>query len=203
MELIAQGAEAILLRENDILIKKRIEKKYRIKQLDIKLRKERTKLESSLLSTARRVGVLTPKVVDVDMDEFSIKMEFIEGKKVKEILDTLPKRKIAILCKQIGRYIGKLHKAGIIHGDLTTSNMLLKDGDLYFIDFGLGFYSQKIEDKGTDLKLLKDVIKSTHFKILNVCWRNIVKGYKEEYTDANKVLKRVEEIEKRGRYKKR
>jgi len=103
----------------------------------------------------------------------------------------------------VGRLIGKLHSAGIIHGDLTTSNMIMKDGKLYFIDFGLGFFSRKLEDQGTDLKLLKEALKSTHFKIMDVCWKNILKGYRTEYPKAEMVLKRVEDIEKRARYKQR
>ena len=64
----------------------------------------------------------------------------------------------------------------------------------------MGYFSNKIEDKGVDLKLLKDVIKSTHFKILKICWDNILKGYKKEYKDADKVIQRVKEIERRARY---
>jgi len=83
---------------------------------------------------------------------------------------------------------------------LTTSNIILKDDQIYFIDFGLGFFSRRIEDQGMDLNLLFEALKSTHFKILSLCWENIVKGYKQEYKYAEQVLKRVEEIEARARY---
>ena len=101
---------------------------------------------------------------------------------------------------EIGRIIGKLHANGIIHGDLTTSNMILEDNQIYFIDFSLGEMSKKIEDQGIDINLLFEALKSTHFKILKSCWSNIVKGYKQEYNESKKVLEKVEEIEKRGRY---
>jgi len=203
MQVIARGAEAILYRKNNLLIKERIRKKYRIKQIDEKLRRNRTTLEASLLSHARRVGVPTPKIVKVDRDKCKIIMEFLPGTKLRDLIPTLPNNTLARICQEVGRSIGKLHKAGIIHGDLTTSNMIYYEGKVYFIDFGLGFFSRKIEDQGVDLKLLKDALKSTHFKVLNVCWRNILKGYKEEYPKADLVIKRVEEIEKRGRYRKR
>jgi len=77
------------------------------------------------------------------------------------------------------------------------------ENKIYFIDFGLGGYSKRVEDKGVDLKLLHDAIKAAHYKILKLCWGNILKGYKKEYRDAEKVLKKVEEIDKRARYAKR
>jgi Kae1-associated kinase Bud32 len=205
--LIKQGAEAKLFLaefdEQKVVIKDRIRKKYRIRQIDEKIRKKRTSLESSLISEARRVGVPTPKILEIDKKNHKIIMEFIDGKRIKELLQEADERTIKKICTQIGRMIGKLHSAGIIHGDLTTSNMILKDGRIYFIDFGLGFFSKKIEDQGTDLKLLREALKSTHFQILNFSWKNIVEGYKKEYPKANKVLKRVREIEKRARYMKR
>ena len=207
MKLIKQGAEAKLFLANlhgkDVIIKNRVEKRYRIKQLDSRIRKSRTSLESNLLSAARRVGVPTPQILDIDKDDFSIIMEYINGIRVKELLNECDEKKLKEVSIQVGRLIGKLHSAGIIHGDLTTSNMIMKDGKLYFIDFGLGFFSRKLEDQGTDLKLLKEALKSTHFKIMDVCWKNILKGYRTEYPKAEMVLKRVEDIEKRARYKQR
>jgi Kae1-associated kinase Bud32 len=166
--LIKQGAEAKLFLaefdEQKVVIKDRIRKKYRIRQIDEKIRKKRTSLESSLISEARRVGVPTPKILKIDKKNHKIIMEFIDGKRIKELLQEADERTIKKICTQIGRMIGKLHSAGIIHGDLTTSNMILKDGRIYFIDFGLGFFSKKIEDQGTDLKLLREALKSTHFQ---------------------------------------
>ncbi|HDJ96549.1 MAG TPA: Kae1-associated serine/threonine protein kinase [Candidatus Aenigmarchaeota archaeon] len=203
MKLVARGAEAILYRKDGLLIKDRIKKSYRIKEIDLKLRKERTRLEARLLSTARRVGVLTPKIVGVDEKNFRIVMEFIEGERVKEMLNRLDKPEVKKLCYEIGRCIGKLHSAGIIHGDLTTSNMIVKEGKLFFIDFGLGFLSKKIEDQGTDLHLLYQALKSTHFNLLETCWDFIKRGYKEEYKKAKDVFEKIKEIEGRGRYAKR
>jgi len=207
MKLIKQGAEAkLFLSKKDgqkILIKDRIKKKYRIPQIDKKIRKSRTSQEFNLLSEARRNGVPTPKILDVDKKTHKIIMEFIDGKRIKELLNKSDKKTIERLCSEIGKLIGKLHSAGIIHGDLTTSNMILRDDKIYFIDFGLGFFSKKVEDQGTDLRLLHEALKSTHYQILDVSWKNVIKGYKREYSKADIVLNRVSEIEKRARYMER
>jgi Kae1-associated kinase Bud32 len=204
MQVLGQGAEAILyLDEFDgqkVLVKERIKKDYRIEEIDSKLRRERTREEVKLMTEARKVGVLTPKIFHVDYEKFKIIMEFIEGKRLKEFFSEAKEEEIEKISFEIGRLVGKLHSAGIIHGDLTTSNMILKDGDIYFIDFGLGFFSKRIEDQGVDLNLLFEALKATHYKILNICWENIVKGYKQEYKYAEQVLKKVEEIEARARY---
>lgn len=207
MKLIKQGAEAkLFLSERDgqkILIKDRIKKKYRISQIDEKIRKSRTSQEFNLLTEARRNGVPTPIVLDVDKKNHKIIMEFVDGERIKELLNKSNMKIVERLCLEIGRLVGKLHTGGIIHGDLTTSNMILKDEKIYFIDFGLGFFSGKIEDQGTDLRLLHEALKSTHFQILDVCWQNVIKGYKIEYSKADMVLNKISEIEKRARYMKR
>jgi len=207
MKLIKRGAEAkLFLSKKDgqkILIKDRIKKKYRISQIDEKIRKNRTSQEFNLLSEARRNGVPTPRILDVDKKNYKIIMEFIEGERIKELLNKSDKKTIEKLCFEIGKLIGKLHSAGLIHGDLTTSNMILKDEKIYFIDFGLGSFSKKIEDQGTDLRLLHEALKSTHYQILDTSWKNIIKGYKSEHSKADMVMNRVSEIEKRARYMER
>lgn len=207
MQVIKQGAEALLYLEEfegkKVLVKERIKKDYRIEQLDVKLRKERTREEVKLLTEARKIGIPTPRIFHVDYKNFKIVMEFIEGERLKELFFKASEDEIKKICFEVGRLIGKLHSAGIVHGDLTTSNMILKDNEIYFIDFGLGFFSNKFEDQGVDLNLLYEALKATHFKILNICWENIIEGYKKEYKDAEKVLKKVEEIEARARYMER
>jgi len=204
MEILYRGAESqIYLDKFDnqkVLVKERIKKKYRIEQIDEKLRKFRTRKEVKLLTDARKFGVLTPKILHVDELNHKIVMEYIDGERIKELLNRNDKKTVERVCLEIGKLIGKMHANGIVHGDLTTSNMILKDDKIYFIDFGLGDYSKRVEDYGVDLNLLYEALKSTHFKILKTCWDNIVKGYKQEYTKADEVLERVEEIEKRARY---
>jgi len=205
MEIIARGAEAVLYvgewEGQKVLVKERIKKNYRIEQIDTTIRKTRTKKEIKLLTEARKVSVPTPKILQTE--ENKIIMEFIDGERIKELLNKSDEKTVEKICEEMGKSIGKLHAHDIIHGDLTTSNMVLKDNKIFFIDFSLGDFSKRVEDKGVDLNLLQEALKSTHYKILNLCWRNIVKGYKQEYKDAEQVLKKVEEIEKRARYAKR
>jgi len=204
MQIIKRGAEAVLYldsyEDQQVLVKERIKKSYRISQIDEKLRKTRTKKEVRLMTEARKFGVLTPKIFAVDDVNHKIIMEYVGDERVKELLNTADKKTVEKISFEIGRIVGKLHANGIVHGDLTTSNMLLKDGEIYLIDFGLGEFSKKIEDQGVDLNLLQEALKSTHFKILQTCWDSIIRGYKQEYKDANKVLEKIEEIEKRARY---
>jgi len=207
MKVLYRGAESILyLDELDgkkVLVKERISKGYRLPQIDVKLRRYRTRKEVKLMTEARVYGVPTPRILKIDEKDFKIFMEFVDGIRVKELLNSSDMEMIKKISLQIGKLIGKLHANNIIHGDLTTSNMIFKDGKIFFIDFGLGEFSKRIEDKGIDLNLLLEALKATHFKILKLCWQNIVKGYKKEYNKAEEVLKRVEEIEKRARYAKR
>ncbi len=207
MQIIKRGAEAILyLDELDgekVLVKERVAKKYRIKNIDEKILKTRTRSELKLLNEARKCGVNTPKVLLSDEGRSKIFMEFIDGKRMKEFFETADNEEISKICEGIGRSIGKLHDANIIHGDLTTSNMVIKDGKIFFIDFGLGSFSKRLEDKGVDIHLLHTVLKSTHFKILKPCWDNIIKGYKLKYDKAEEVLEKIKEIEKRARYMER
>jgi len=195
---IAQGAEAILMRDDGTLVKDRIKKGYRLVKLDEVLRKQRTAHEASLLNAARRAGVCTPQVIDAA--GATLKMEWIEGKRVKELLDEENCEEIGA---KIGAAIGKMHTYDIVHGDLTTSNMIIRGSDICFIDFGLGFQSPKIEDKAVDLYLLYHAIESTHWAILNKVWNVVLEAYKKNFAAAEKVIKTLSAIGKRGRYRER
>ncbi|MHA1410159.1 MAG: KEOPS complex kinase/ATPase Bud32 [Candidatus Odinarchaeia archaeon] len=204
--LIAKGAEAYLYREQwngyDVIRKKRIRKTYRHPALDMKIRKRRTIIEARVMNEARAVGVPTPIVLNVDLKETTIIYEFIEGIKVKQVLDKLPEKNREKINQEIGAMIGGLHKNNLIHGDLTTSNMIITPkGNIYLIDFGLSLHSSNIEDKGVDLHLLKRALESTHYTNADKSYKQIIKGYIKSYgKEALNVVKRVSLIEKRGRY---
>lgn len=197
MENFAVGAEAVLKKDDETITKDRLKKGYRIKDLDESLRKKRTRLEARLLREARRI-INAPQVIEES--GFTIRMEFIDGKKVKDILND---GNCAAICRGIAAAVARLHSHGIIHGDLTTSNMILKNDEIYLIDFGLGFFSGRVEDKATDLHLLHEALESTHFGILEKAWKIILNTYKEQYAEAEEIIKTLSEIEKRGRYKER
>jgi len=198
MKLLSHGAEARLYKDGEVLVKDRIKKAYRLAVLDAKLRKRRTKSEISLLQTAGRCSVNVPRIVS--FADTVIEMEFINGKLVKDIINEQNAEQLAAM---IGTGIARLHEYNIIHGDLTTSNMILHKNRLYFIDFGLGFQSSKTEDKAVDLYLLRNAIEAAHWQILKKAWNIILNAYKSEYKDADKTIKTLVQIEKRGRYKNR
>ena len=155
------------------------------------------------MNEAKRVGVETPKIFSIDEKGFKIIMEFVDGKRLKEFFNDTNDVKRKKVAEDVGKLVGLLHKNGIVHGDLTTSNMILKDDKIYFIDFGLGEFSKRVEDLATDLSVLKEAFKSTHFKYLDLLWSSFIKGYKQANDNFNKVLDTLNDIEKRGRYVKR
>jgi Kae1-associated kinase Bud32 len=203
VKIIKRGAEAeIYLSEwngRAVAIKRRVPKSYRLPQIDKRLREARTKLEAKLMSEARGFGVPTPILYDVDILQNQIVMDYIDGVRIKEKLHEVDSKEQKDLCFEIGKCLGKLHKNHMIHGDLTTSNMILRNGKIHFIDFSLGGKSKEIEDKGVDLHLLSEAFESTHSEIIGV-FDYVLEGYKEEYEDADLVINKVKEIEKRGRY---
>jgi len=184
-----------------VVQKKRVQKAYRIKDIDDRLISFRTKEEVKLITGARLQGVSVPIIYDVDLEDGIITMEYIEGKRVKDILNELREGERARICKKIGVNIAKLHNNDIIHGDLTTSNMILFDDRIFFIDFGLGEKNDEMESKGVDLHVLMEAIESTHSRHAD-CFDYVLDGYKKELKeDADLVVKKIEEIVKRGRYR--
>jgi len=201
--IINRGAEAVLylseFEGEKVVVKERIKKGYRIPEIDVPLRRKRTKREENLLIRASRAGVNVPKVWKAE--DSTIIMEYIEGPTVKETLNGMPKDRRMKIYAMIGESLANLHSANIMHGDFTTSNMILKNEKLYVIDFGLGRFSKRIEDQAVDLFLLYEALKAAHFKYLEEAWKNILKVYKHKYTNASLVIARFKEIGKRRRYK--
>jgi TP53 regulating kinase and related kinases len=205
--LIKKGAEANLYLEQwqdrKVIMKTRLPKTYRLPQLDTAVRTQRTLHEPTLIHRAKEAGVPTPTIYMIDLAESNIIMEYVEGKQIKQILNTMPMKEKTRLCRHIGKLIGHLHKNGIIHGDLTTSNMILTpSGKIIFVDFGLGEFSDELETRGVDLHLMKRALQSTHYKYAKQCFEEVTKGYAETAGKENtaKVLGKIQEIERRGRY---
>ncbi len=190
MAVISGGAEAVIALEGNTIIKTRIKKRYRLPEIDETLRRDRTKTEARLLSEARRCGVPTPVIMDVT--SFEIKMEYIEGTALKNVITET-------LSEKTGELVGRLHTCGIIHGDLTTSNIIVRDGKLYLIDFGLAYPDVSVEARGVDVHVLFQTFESTHENHEGLI-ESFKKGYRKTFKDAQKVLERVKEIEARGRY---
>lgn len=201
-KILAQGAEAKIILDKKKIIKSRIKKSYRIPELDKKIRKLRTRGEAKILKKLSGI-IPVPEIIKEDERNSEIIMGFIEGKKLSEHLDKFSEKEQKEIMKKIGKDIAKLHKENIIHGDLTTSNMILSsEGEIYLIDFGLSFQNGKYEDKAVDLHLLKQALEAKHFQNWKNLYEEFEKTYlKENETEAKKILERLKAVEKRGRYK--
>lgn len=205
--LIKKGAEASLYladwHDRKVIMKKRLPKKYRAPKLDEQIKTYRTVHEPQLIHEAKKAGVPTPTIFLVDVENATIIMEFIEGKQVKKLLAELSVNRRQDLCFKIGELIGKLHRHGIVHGDLTTSNMIHdSEGRIFLVDFGLGEKTRELEARGVDLHLMKRALQSTHFRFADECFKAVTDGYSKVLgpQDSKKILDKIREIERRGRY---
>lgn len=202
MKLVKKGAEADLYQtkwqNSNAILKIRKIKTYRNPLLDSKIRKQRTIKESQMLSLVKSFGIPAPLVYFVNLKETSIIMQEIPGKPVHDLSES----KIIKLSKDIGKIVGTLHKNGVMHGDLTSSNFILYQNTVFVIDFGLSQISIKSEDHAVDLRLIKEILNSAHAKIMQSSWKNFQSGYKSVvgYSYYAKITRLVSEIESRGRY---
>ncbi len=194
METISKGAEAVIRADGDTVVKDRVEKRYRHRALDDRLRRGRTDREARLLAKAAQAGVAVPSVEAVEGTTLTV--EHVDGTPLRDCLDDA-----LDVCRDVGAAVARLHSADIIHGDLTTSNMLLHDGTVHIIDFGLGFFSDRVEDRATDLHLLEEVLDSTHTAVADEAMQLVVAGYRETTADADAVLDRLTDVAARGRYR--
>jgi len=206
-KLISKGAEAYIYLTEFLglkAIKKvRIKKEYRSDFVDTRLRRQRTKREAKLLSMVKRKGIPAPSIYDLDLLNFTIILEFIEGKILRDILiNNLLDKEIEIeIFHKIGQYIGSMHKSNIIHGDLTTSNIILTPYNrIVFIDFGLGGVTTSIEDKGIELRVFYTSLNSKHYDKIIYLFEAFLNGYSEINPNAEEVIRKFHEISERGRY---
>lgn len=202
MKLIKKGAEADIYittwNDSEAILKIRKAKKYRNSSLDKRLCKQRTTRESQILSHVKSIGIPAPLVYFVNLENHSIIMQKINGTPIHD----LPDSKIILLSRKIGRLVGTMHKNGLMHGDLTTSNFVYSDNDIFMLDFGLSQKTTKPEDHAVDLRLIKEILNSAHAKIMKSSWSNFLLGYKRAVgaSYCSKILNLVSIIEGRGRY---
>ncbi|CAK7351415.1 unnamed protein product [Dovyalis caffra] len=207
--LIKQGAEARVFESNFVgrrsVIKERFSKKYRHPTLDSKLTLKRLNAEARCMTKARRQGVSTPVLYAVDPLLHALTFEYVDGPSVKDVflefgLHGVVEERLDDIAMQIGDSIGKLHDGGLIHGDLTTSNMLIRTGtnQLVLIDFGLSFTSTLPEDKAVDLYVLERALLSMHSSCGNVMDR-ILAGYRKSSKQWSSTLNKLAQVRQRGR----
>lgn len=203
-ELLFFGAEAEIYKTIFLGLpaayKKRVVKNYREKKLDGKIRFQRLQTEVNLLHKAKAAGVRTPVVYGVDRKNAGFWMEFLAGKRLKDELNKKkPGANGSALCSKAGEMIACLHRKGLVHGDLTTSNFMASQNELVLFDFGLGFFSEKTEDLATDLLNLKKTFWATHPNREKE-WEKLLKSYQKNFVSGKKVVGQMAKIESRGRY---
>ena len=202
MKLVNRGAEAdvysTLWNKKQAILKVRKKKSYRNSILDQKIRKQRTIRESQIISQVKSFGISTPLIYFMDTNKCSILMQYIDGKIIRDMENS----NIVKICSDIGRIVGIMHKNGIMHGDLTTSNFIVDKKKLFLIDFGLASRTEKPDDHAIDLRLFKEILNSAHAKVMEKSWKNFQKGYSKAVglKYSKKILNLVAVIESRGRY---
>ncbi len=191
--VLSKGAEAYLLEatflSKPVVIKDRRPKRYRIAQIDSALRRERTLSEARLLAAAKQAGVLCPLVRYVDVQRMRIFEEKLEGRLLSSASPAVRSKQ----AKKAGELLGRLHSAGIYHGDYTPANLMLCNKGLYVIDFGLSERSLRTEDYATDLFLYKKAVAEKEFAAF-------LSGYRAANPNAKAAITRLSDIESRGRY---
>ncbi|XP_032694506.1 EKC/KEOPS complex subunit TP53RK [Lontra canadensis] len=212
LELVKQGAEARVFRGHfqgrAAVVKHRFPKGYRHPALEARLGRRRTVQEARALLRCRRAGICAPVVFFVDYASNCLYMEEIEGSvTVRDyIQSTMETEKtpqsLLGLARTVGQVLARMHDEDLIHGDLTTSNMLLKPPveqlNIVLIDFGLSFVSALPEDKGVDLYVLEKAFLSTHPNTETV-FEAFLKSYSTFSKKCRPVLKKLDEVRLRGR----
>ncbi len=198
---ISQGAEAKIILKDNQITKHRISKSYRIKEIDEKITKLRTRAEAKIMQKlSTKINV--PKIISSDEKTKTIEMEFIQGEKISQCLDSFELKKQKQIIKQIAKSVAEIHKKNIAHGDLTTSNMILYKEEIYIIDFGLAFQNSRYEDKAVDIHLFKQALEAKHWKNWETLYKEFIKTYKtSNKQESEKVLNQLIKVEKRGRYR--
>ncbi|XP_041634892.1 EKC/KEOPS complex subunit TP53RK [Cheilinus undulatus] len=214
-ELVKQGAEARVYRAKFLgkqsIVKERFPKRYRHPVLDEKLTHRRTVQEVRSILRCRKAGISTPVVYFVDYTSHCIFLEEIVGSMtVRDHISSAQQSascsetELEQLAERMGQILAKMHDEDVIHGDLTTSNMLLRRGpedgedDLVLIDFGLSYNSALPEDKGVDLYVLEKAFLSTHPNTESL-FEKLLKSYTASSKKSAAVIKKLDEVRLRGR----
>jgi len=169
--------------------------------LDDSIRHQRTSHEATMLREVRKLGVAVPTVQHIDQDSSSLIMDYISGRTLKEELHVVPKSERRKRCRTLGELLAVMHLGGIVHGDITLSNVISQDGKLFIIDFGLGNFTKEVESMGVDLLLLNRSIRSTHYLFYTDLFKSFIEGYRQATgPKSNEIVEKMREVERRGRY---
>jgi TP53 regulating kinase-like protein len=174
---------------------------YRLVELDVAIRHQRTLHEAELAHSARKAGVRVPRLYYIDVPRTTLVMEYVEGKRLKELASSAPEEEGGLF-RALGRNVARLHSAGIAHGDITTANVIVSEDELVFIDFGLSTHTSRLEDHAVDLRLIKETLVGAHPEISSVALDGLFEGYSREAwaKRTRAVMRQLRSIEQRGRY---
>jgi TP53 regulating kinase-like protein len=205
-KLLYRGAEADVVKGRweglDAVFKMRKPLRYRLAVLDNELRFQRTMREAEMPHAVKRAGVSAPHLYYVDPRGATLVMEYVEGPRVKDIVSRLSSGEIEGVFETLGRSVARLHASKIMHGDLTTANLVRQDGRLVFLDFGLSLHTDRVEDHAVDLRLIKETIQGAHPAIADHAMKSLFAGYQAGVgaSRSKATLKQLRSIERRGRY---
>ena len=175
--------------------------RYRLPVLDEEIRRQRTLHEAEMIHQAKGAGVAAPYLYDVDLPTSTLVMEYVKGERLKDALGPEAGGADGVF-REFGRNVGLLHRAGIMHGDLTTANIVRKDGGLVFLDFGLSMRTERVEDHAVDLRLIKETLLGAHPRGAAAALDALGSGYAGVLGPARSkaVFRQLRSIERRGRY---
>ena len=206
LKLLSMGAEAYIFKARfmgvEAVVKWRFPKNYIPEELDEKMRRSRTKLETKILWKALSLGIKVPTPLFIDLDAGILIMSFIEGESLRDVAEKIDKDVLCQVMKTVGSYAATLHLNGITHGDFTTSNVIVAKDGVYLIDFGLASFTKRCEDMAIDLHIFFRSIESTHYRIEDVAKKCFIDGYKQVVGDSKTetLIRAVDSIRLRGRY---
>jgi TP53 regulating kinase and related kinases len=204
--LLYRGAEADILlgtwlgRNAVYKVRKRLH--YRLPQLDLEIRRKRTAHEAAMLHASKLAGVESPALFCLDTGRSTIVMEQVEGPRMKDSIDSLGPRGLSDAFESLGAGVATLHASGIVHGDVTTANVILRAGGVVFLDFGLASRTRRLEDHAVDLRLIKETLVGAHAGLAETALDALFAGYSSVSGDSRlaEVRRQLRSIERRGRY---
>ncbi|MDG7008199.1 MAG: Kae1-associated serine/threonine protein kinase [Nitrososphaerota archaeon] len=203
--LLYRGAEADVIRGDwqglEAVYKVRKPLRYRLPVLDEEIRRQRTLHEAEMIHQAKGAGVAAPYLYDVDPPASTLVMEYVEGTRLKDVIASKAEGTDEVF-REFGRNVGLLHRAGIMHGDLTTANVVRRGGSLVFVDFGLSIRTERLEDHAVDLRLIKETLLGAHPQVAAAAMEALNRGYAGVLGPARSraVFRQLLSIERRGRY---
>ena len=208
MKLIFRGAEADVFQGKwcglPAIYKVRNPLPYRLPELDKTIRSQRTVHEAQMIHLSKVAGVGAPRLYYLSPVEALLVMQYLDGTRLKTLLlePSLGEAGVENVAEEFGQSVGRLHAAGIMHGDLTTTNVIVDGGAVSLIDFGLAMHSERLEDHAVDLRLIKETLTGAHHVVSKRFLRSFLTGYSSVLgrKRAEAATAKLAEIERRGRY---